>query len=538
MTKTETNQKTISLKTQSAWLLFAKVVGFSFSFLLPLLIVRYLSQEKVGLYRASFLVIMNAATILPLGFSMSAYYFLARETERKSAAIFNILAFNFVVGGLACLTLFLFPQIIGNIFQSDEMTNLVPKIGVVIWIWVFSTFLETVAIANQEARIATVFIIFAQFSKTFLMVLAVVLFATVESFIYAAILQGALQTLILLIYLNSRFPKFWLDFRPAFFVEQMKYAVPFGLVGILWILQTDIHNYFVAHKFSSAEFAIYAYGCFQVPLIAMLAESVASVLIPKMSELEAKNDKAEMIRLTARAMQKLSFFYFPIYVFLIITAQTFIITLFTKNYLASVPIFLINLTLLPFSILITDPIVRAYQNLGRFLLVLRIFVFAGLVLTLYFNFQSLDMRGMIAVAIGAMLVEKFFAETFIVRKLGFGVKDFHLLKNVVKTAIAAVFAGLITYVFYLNTNDFLFDFGENLARTIFQTEKLGLLNFIGGGFTLTVTALIFAPIYLLATFYSGIIEADEIQQVRTLFRKMRRLFVREQIQNPQSQIQN
>lgn len=538
MTKTETNQKTISLKTQSAWLLFAKVVGFSFSFLLPLLIVRYLSQEKVGLYRASFLVIMNAATILPLGFSMSAYYFLARETERKSAAIFNILAFNFVVGGLACLTLFLFPQIIGNIFQSDEMTNLVPKIGVVIWIWVFSTFLETVAIANQEARIATVFIIFAQFSKTFLMVLAVVLFATVESFIYAAILQGALQTLILLIYLNSRFPKFWLDFRPAFFVEQMKYAVPFGLVGILWILQTDIHNYFVAHKFSSAEFAIYAYGCFQVPLIAMLAESVASVLIPKMSELEAKNDKAEMIRLTARAMQKLSFFYFPIYVFLIITAQTFIITLFTKNYLASVPIFLINLTLLPFSILITDPIVRAYQNLGRFLLVLRIFVFAGLVLTLYFNFQSLDMRGMIAVAIGAMLVEKFFAETFIVRKLGFGVKDFHLLKNVVKTAIAAVFAGLITYVFYLNTNDFLFDFGENLARSIFQTEKLGLLNFIGGGFTLTVTALIFAPIYLLATFYSGIIEADEIQQVRTLFRKMRRLFVREQIQNPQSQIQN
>ncbi len=531
-------QQKTSLKNQSAWLLFAKVVGFVFSFLLPLLVVRYLTQDKVGLYREAFLVIVNVAAILPLGFSMSAYYFLARETERRGAAIFNILAFNFVVGGLACLALFCFPQIVGSIFKNAEMTALAPKIGVVIWLWIFSTFLETVAIANREARTATVFIIFAQFSKTFLMVSAVMLFATVEAFLYAAMLQGALQALILLIYLNSRFPKFWTDFRPAFFVEQMKYAVPFGLVGVLWILQTDIHNYFVAHKFSSAEFAIYAYGCFQVPLIAMLAESVASVLIPKMSELEAKNDTAEMIRLTTRAMQKLSFFYFPIYVFLIITAQTFIVTLFTKNYLASVPILLINLTLLPFSILITDPIVRAYRNLGRFLLILRIFVLAGLISTLYFGLQYLDMRGMIAVAIGAMLIEKIFAETVIVRKIGFGVKDFHLLKNTVKTAFAAVFAGLVTYFFYHNTNEFLFNFSENLARTVFPSPKLGLLNFISGGFTLFITGLVYAPIYLLAAYYSGIIEAGEIQQVKLLCRKMRKLFSREQIQNPQSQIQN
>ena len=101
----------------------AKVVAFGFSFVLPLLIVRVLTQEAVGHYREAFQVITNAVIILPLGFSMSAYYFLARETdERRAAAILNILIFNFVVGGLACLTLFLFPQIIGNVFQSEEMT--------------------------------------------------------------------------------------------------------------------------------------------------------------------------------------------------------------------------------------------------------------------------------------------------------------------------------------------------------------------------------------------------------------------------------
>src|SRR4051794_33248130 len=165
-----------SLRSQSTWLLGAKIIGFGFSFILPLLIVRILTQEDVGHYREAFQVITNAVVILPLGFSMSAYYFLSRETERRGAAVLNILLFNFVVGGLACLTLFLFPQSIGNIFQSEELTRLAPKIGVVIWIWIFATFLETVAIANQEARVATVFIIAAQLSKTLLMGSAVFAF--------------------------------------------------------------------------------------------------------------------------------------------------------------------------------------------------------------------------------------------------------------------------------------------------------------------------------------------------------------------------
>jgi hypothetical protein len=45
------NGQTQSLREQSAWLLIAKIIGFSLSFMLPLLIVRYLTQEKVGLYR-------------------------------------------------------------------------------------------------------------------------------------------------------------------------------------------------------------------------------------------------------------------------------------------------------------------------------------------------------------------------------------------------------------------------------------------------------------------------------------------------------
>lgn len=520
----EETVKTTSLKAQSAWLLFAKVVGFAFSFLLPLLVVRFLTQDEVGVYRQVFQVIVNANAILPLGVAISAYYFLSRETGKRGAVVFNILIFNFIIGGAACLTLFLFPQLLGNIFHNEEITRLAPKIGVVIWLWIFSSFLETVAVANQEARMATVFIILAQFTKTLLMVSAVILFATVEAFVYAAMIQAALQTIVLLVYLNSRFPRFWTSFDFKFFRHQLVYALPFGFAGLLWTLQTDIHNYFVGYRFSASDYAIYAYGCFELPLIAMISESVTSVLIPRMSKLQAENDKREMIRLTARAMQKLAFFYFPAYAFLLITAHTFITTLFTRNYEASVPIFLINITLMPFYIWIVDPIVRAYKELGRFLLVLRIFTFTAMVSALYFGIQNFDLRGMIAIVVVTVLTEKFISSVAVLRKLEVKAKDVYELKDVAKTAICAILAGIVTFLFYRATNENIAAFGANLAQNVFGFSKTNLIDFVSGAFVLGASFLVFAPIYLLSANFFGIIDDEDKTVVSSRWSSVGKIF--------------
>lgn len=541
MTKIEAVQKEHSLKSQSAWLLFAKIAGFGFAFLLPLLIVRFLSQEKVGVYRQVFLVITNAVSILPLGFSMSAFYFLSREkAARRGAAIFNILLFNFVVGGVACLALFLFPQILGNLFSNQEMTSLAPKIGVVIWLWIFSAFLETASVANRESRLATAYIILSQLTKTSLMAAAVMIFSTVEAFLYAAMAQAGLQTIILLIYLNRRFPRFWRNFDFRFFREQAFYALPFGFAGLLWTLQTDIHNYFVGHRFSAADFAVYAYGCFQLPLFAMLSESVTSVLIPRMSELQLRDDKREMIRVTARAMQKLAFFFFPAYIFLFVTAQLFVTTLFTDKFAASVPIFLINLTLLPFDIWVIDPIVRAYKELGRFLLSLRVFILLGLIAALFYGIQYFDLRGMIAIVVVISLTEKFVSTFVIARKFGVRREDARLLSGVWKTAFISLLAGVFLFLSYWLAKDLLFNFALSLINSIFTAPKQSLANFAAGAFTLGVCLLIFAPAYLILANAFDLIDVGEKAFIKLVLGKPKSLLHRKRfaIPNPKSETQN
>ena len=517
-------ERKTSLKTQSAWIMLAKIISFGLSILFPLLIVRILGKDQVGIYRQVFQVITDAIVILPFGFGMSAYYFLARNKEKHAAAILNILLFNFVIGGVTCLILFLFPQLIGNIFKSNEITLLTPKIGVVIWIWLFSTFLEMVAIANQEAPLATVFIIFAQFSKMVLMVSAVLFFSTVDAFIYAAMIQGAIQTIILCFYLNSRFPKFWQSFDTKFFREQLVYALPFGGVGLLWILQNNIHNYFIGNRFSNAEYAIYAIGCFDLPLLGVLYESVASVMISRVSELQSKNDKREILHLTTKTMQTLSFFYLPAAVFLFITANTFITTLFTHQYSASVPIFLINLIVLPLYILITDPIIRAYKELSRLVLVTRFFILIGLISTLWLGIQYLDLQGMAWIVVTTIVIERFFSTSFAIRQLEAKWQDIGLLKNVGKTALIAVFSGIITYFVYQNVIDLTMAIGLNITNMIFSSPKESAIDFISGGLTMAVSLFTYIPIYLLLMNYFGVIDESEKESFYNIANKVKGFF--------------
>jgi O-antigen/teichoic acid export membrane protein len=479
-----------------------------------------MSQDEVGHYRESFQVITNAVMILPLGFSMSAYYFLARESERRSSAVFNILLFNFLVGGITFLLLNMYPQCLGNIFQSTELTRLAPMIGLVIWIWIFSTFLEMIPIANQEAKVATVYIITASLSKTLFLGGAALTFATVDAFLYAAIIQGVIQTALLLNYVRSRFPGFWRNFDRGFFVEQMTYAVPFGLTGILWVAQNDIHNYFVGYQFSSADFAIYAYGCFQLPLIAMLYESATSVLIPRMNALQLVGDREEMIRLTTRAMQKLAFFYFPIYAFLLITAQTFIVTLFTEKYSASSSVFVINLTLLPISVVITDPIIRSFKELGRLFLLTRFIILSCLIATLYFGLGYFSLTGMITVAVGAVLMEKAVSESIVIRKVGLGLRHLPLLNGVAKTAAITVLAAMVTWLVYSNSHSYLERLGRSYVTEGFGITRPGIVDFLCGSLVLLVAAVVFIPVYLIAASIVGVIEQDEKLAVKRFLRRI------------------
>ncbi len=439
-------EKASSLTARTMWLMSAKTVAFACAFALPVLLTRRLSQTEYGYFKQVFLVVNSAVVILPLGFGMSAYYFLPREHEdkRRGQVVFNILLFSLMVGAAACLMLVLRPTLLSQIFQDPALVSYAPLIGVVILLWLFSSFIEIVTVANSEMKLATLFIVSAQLTKTLLMLAAALVFDSVRALIYAALIQGLIQTSVLVWYLRSRFRNFWKSFDWGMLRTQAAYAMPFGAAGLLYTLLMDLHNYFVSNRFNAATFAIYSIGVSQLPLVGLLRESVSTVMIPRVSQLQKSNETREIVQLLARAMRKLAAVYLPLYALLIVVGREFITVLFTSAYLDSWPVFAINLTMLPLSLLEFDAVIRAYAEHRYFMLKLRAVLFVVLLFALWFGVLRFGLVGAIAVVVSINLIERAVTALKFGRVIGFAPRDFALLKDVWKIAAASAVAGLTT----------------------------------------------------------------------------------------------
>ena len=482
--------KSGSLTAHVSWLMLAKTIGFVFNLALPLILVRRLDQAQFGVYKQLFLIIGTSVTVLPLGFAMSAYYFLPREVDRQRETVLNILIYCMVVGCVACAAFLLWPALLDIIFHQPGLTGYARLIGVVILLWIVSQALEIIPIAHGEMKMASALIVSVQLTRTAIYLAAVLAFGSVRALIWAAVAQGVMQTGVLWWYLQSRFGSFWRRFDWSLMRSQLSYALPLGLAGILYTVQTDLHSYFVSNRLGAVAYAIYGVGTVQLPLMTMLQEATNAVVIPRVSALQHLNDRREIIQLMARAMRKLAAVYFPAYALLVVVAHEFIGFLFTKRYLASVPVFEINLTLLLLAVLLQDPLCRAYAEQRFFIIRLRVVICVLLAAGLWFGTAHFGLAGAISAVVLVTLIERVVMAVRFGRVLGVSRKDLPLLKDIGKLAMCAAGAGLAA---------------EGVRWLLRDARPLVILMACG---------MVFSLVYLGEVWLAGVLTQEEADVVR------------------------
>ncbi|HKZ78486.1 MAG TPA: oligosaccharide flippase family protein [Pyrinomonadaceae bacterium] len=495
---TRPEQAEQSLTSRAIWLIVGKSVAFVLSIALPLLLVRRLSQSDFGLYRQIFLFVSTAMIFLPVGFQMSAYYFFAREpAQRHAQIVFNIVIFFLLISGLACLLINVQPHSLSRIFNNPEMMRYAPLISLVVLTWVLSLFLDHIVLARQETRLATVLIVILQLSKTTLLLTAVLLFDSIRALLVAAIVQGLVQTTMLLVYLRTRFGNFWRSFGWSMMRRQLVYAAPLGVASILLQMQTTLDNYFVSNLYGADSYAIYAVGCFQLPLVIIITEAIGLTTLPRVTQLQAQGKTREVLELFFNVVRKQSLIYLPLYLFLLLVGKDFIILLFTERYAASWPIFAVNLTLIPLAIVAsaTDPVMRAYSEHRYFLLRIRAVLVVLLIVGLWFATRRFGLIGAISVMAGVNVMEAMLIAAKVANILGVRTSDLSRLKDVGKIALAAAGTCCLT----------------GIALLIMpKLPPLGVVVFCG---------VLFLFIYPSLAFMLGIITSEEYQSLRNLVRR-------------------
>lgn len=433
-----------SLVAGASWLLASKICSFAITSALPFILTRQLSQTEYGYYKQLFLILTTTLNLLPFGMNMSLFYFIprARTQEEKGNMAINVVIFYLVTTGIVGGSLMIHPHLLELLFHSGPLIRVGGLIGLTMIPYIVSSLLEIVLIANGDPRLAAISGVTINIARTVLILVAAFIWGTIDSILWSVLIVAILQFVWLAVYMATRFGNFWATFRWGGLWAQVIYALPLGLAGLTWALQVDVDNYFVNHYFDAAMFAIYATGCFDVPLVGMLGDSVGAVLIPRISGLQADGAMQEIIDVTVKAIRGLAFAYAPIFVFVSVAATQVITVLFSTKYLASVPIFRINLMMVLLAIVAVDPVLRAFKSEYLWLLRVNVALLALLCVALYFGTTRYGLIG----AVSCVIFIQYIARGLLVWRISQLLKvrwaDLRPLEDVLKTLLVATIAGL------------------------------------------------------------------------------------------------
>ena len=490
---------TRSLTGRTFWLAASKSAAYVLNLGVPLVLVRRMSREEYGTYLQAFQIITTAVALLPLGFGLTAYYFLPREPAKREQVIKNILLVLAALGGLALFTFALFPDTASRLTGNPVVSGYSVLIGLVIFFWVWSGFLETAVLANEEVLLAPLVVVASQVVRTSLMFTAALTEADLRSLLLASLTHGVVQSLVMLWYLTTRFPSFWKGFDPQLLKRQVIYASPYSLGSLLWVLQTDMHAFFISKQFGEERFAIFRVASFQLPFVAVLTESINAVMIPRVVELQHADRMAELRALVARVVRLLAIALIPVYVVLLVLSSEFITGLFTMKYAESSILFAVLLTILPSNVVVFDSVARAYPWLGAQTFRLRLVIFPAYVAALWFGTRTLDLMGIAVIIVLYALIERTFLALWTVQALRMGRADFRAMSDVGKVVLASVIAAAPT-----------------IATRMLMRDVSPLVVLITGGF-------VFYAAFIAAGFWLRLPTAAEKDFLNMWYRRILRL---------------
>jgi O-antigen/teichoic acid export membrane protein len=357
-------------------LMSGRVLGFIAGFAVPLVLARVFGQHDFGTYKQLFLIYGTLFAVAQVGMAESLYYFLPSETTRKGHFVVNVLLVLCLLGVFALLLLHWQQERIAELLNNPGLAPYLPLLGVFLLLMLVSLALEIVLTAEKRHVGASVAYALTDIVRSALMLLPVLLFGDLFWMLLGAIAFALCRLALTLVYLDRAFGT-TLRYDGALLRKQLRYALPFGLAGLIEIVQVNLHLYVVSWYFDAATFAIYAVGCLQLPVMDFLMTSTSNVMMVQMQEKLRVHNFAAVRAIWLDAVRKLALIFCPLVGVLVVLAHELIVLLFTDAYAGSVPVFVIWTLGMLLVVPLTDSVLRVYaqnpylimQNVLRLILI-------------------------------------------------------------------------------------------------------------------------------------------------------------------------
>lgn len=385
-------------------LMAGRTLGYAVLFLVPIILVRLFSQEEFGTYKQVFLLYGTILNLAQVGMSESLFYFIPGSSEDAGRYVCNSIL---VLGGIGLLTgglLYLGGDVIAQYLNNTALSPLMPLLAAYFFLMLASYVLEIVMTARHQYSYAAAAYGLSDIARAALLVMPALVFQTVASVLYGAIVHAVIRLGATIWYSVKQFGA---GLRPdrSVLLRQLAYSLPFALYVLFQTGQESLHLFVVSSWFDATTFAIYSVGCLQIPLAEVVSMSVVNVMMVGMVQAIRDGREAAVVPMWHDTVRKLALMFFPFAALLLITARDLIIFLFTDAYAASVPIFRTWSLVVLLSAVPMDGLLRVYAQ-TPFLLVINVVKFILVAGAIYWFVSGLGLIGPVVITLLALAAGK------------------------------------------------------------------------------------------------------------------------------------
>jgi O-antigen/teichoic acid export membrane protein len=351
-----------SLSDRAGFLVVANLIKYAVGFVMPMVLVRFLTKSDYGSYQQMLLIGNAALGVMTLGLPTSIYYFYHHVGEKKVPALVVQTSVMLAIGGLlAGLIIILGADHFASGLNNHSMVGLLQIYALSIMFMIASEHCLHFMIAQNRYKMA----VMLEVGETVLRVLTSLaplwlgygFIGLVWGIVIYYVLRFAIRNGYLFGFSGLHFNAWKAQIFPK---TQLEYSIPVALVSLSGLIGNTFNRAILATSFTPAQYAIYAVGALEIPLDVIFQASVANVLRASLPPLVREGNLDEVARIMREAVRKLSIIVLPSFIFLLGHSFEFIRLLFTSSYEESVYVFRIYLWLLPLHMLVLSPIPHVF----------------------------------------------------------------------------------------------------------------------------------------------------------------------------------
>jgi O-antigen/teichoic acid export membrane protein len=324
-----------SMTKRTIILMICRAANYSVLLFSPIFLVRILDVRSYGQYREFILYAMLISTIADFAIRNNLIFFIAKYPDLERKSVTHTALLILITSTIAASAVYLAK----NLILARTSYDFIPFLMLYIFFYLNLDFYESYWIGKKRAQNVLVY----STGRVIIRMIAIIIVAYLTQDVISVIKVIISVEIAKCIFMFFAFRKFFTkNLDRTLLRKQLRYIVPLGFASNINYLNTHLARLLVSIKMGAESLAIYSIGSYQIPLISILRASIMDVLFPEMSE----RGDAERLLLWKRANVVFCSIVFPLFVVFFYYADTLVVTLFTREYAAAIPLFRVYLFLM------------------------------------------------------------------------------------------------------------------------------------------------------------------------------------------------